>query len=89
MSELAIADSTAVLKITPEMAEQMKATMKKKLKGTEFEDSYDVDQVCDCVINAIGEKFTIKEMRQKGFKQTDEYKRITDECLEKARKSSQ
>lgn len=80
-------DSTAKFTITPRMAEDMKKKMKQELIGSEIEKTNDVDKYCDCMINSLQTDFTIKEMMQDNFNETEKYQKVLAKCLKSTRKN--
>ena len=87
MTENATNDSTAKFTITPRMADGMKKKMKQELIGSEIEQTNDVDKYCDCIINSLQTDFTIKEVMQDNFNETEKYKQAVDKCLKTTKKN--
>lgn len=81
MTQSATNDSTAKLTITPRMAVGMKTKMKEDLIGSDIEKTNDIDKYCDCIIDTLQVEFTIKEIMQENFNQTDKYQRMLEKCL--------
>ena len=80
VSETATNDTTAKFTITPRMYIKMKEKMKQEFTGTEIKKTNDVDRFCDCLLNSMQTDFTIKEVLQDNFKETEKYNRVVDSC---------
>src|SRR4030095_17210408 len=78
-------DSTAKLTIAPRMAEGMKKKMKQEMIGSEIEQTNDVNKYCDCIINSLQTDFTVKEIMQDNFNETEKYKQVVEKCLKTTR----
>lgn len=86
ISQTATNDSTAKLTITPRMAAGMKNKMKQELIGSDIEKTNDVDKYCDCMINSLQTDFTIKEVMQDNFNETEKYQKVIEKCLKLTKK---
>jgi hypothetical protein len=86
MSQTATNDSTAKFTITPRMAAGMKSKMKQELIGSDIEKTNDVDKYCDCMINSLQTDFTIKEIMQENFNETEKYQKTLEKCLKSTKK---
>jgi hypothetical protein len=87
MTQTSTNDSTAKFTITPRMAEGMKKKMKQELIGSDIEKTNDVDKYCDCMINSLQTDFTVKEVMQENFNETEKYKKVLDKCLKSTKKN--
>src|SRR5215203_435149 len=87
MNETATDDSTARFTITPRMADGMKKKMLQELRGSEIEQTNDVDKYSDCIINSLQTDFTVKEVMQDDFNETEKYKQVVARCLKTTRKN--
>src|SRR4030095_8052501 len=86
LMQTATNDSTAKLSITPRMAEQMKKKMRQELIGSDIEKTNDLDKYCECMINSLQTDFTVKEIMQDNFNETEKYQRVVAKCLLSTRK---
>jgi hypothetical protein len=86
MAEAATGDSTAAITVTPHMADVMRRNIKYGLKGTEAEQTHDVDKFCDCMIDSLQTNFSAKEVMQPNFEQTDKYQQMLQQCLSRTKK---
>ena len=87
MIQTATNDSTAKFTITPRMAVGMKSKMKQELIGSDIEKTNDVDKYCDCMINSLQTDFTIKEIMQDNFNETEKYQKTLEKCLKSTKKN--
>lgn len=87
MTQTATNDSTAKFTITPRMAAGMKSKMKQELIGSDIEKTNDVDKYCDCMINSLQTDFTIKEIMQDNFNETEKYQKTLEKCLKLTKKN--
>jgi hypothetical protein len=87
MNQTATNDSTAKFTITPRMAVGMKNKMKQDLIGSDIEKTNDVDKYCDCMINSLQTDFTIKEVMQDNFNETEKYQKVLEKCLKSTKKN--
>lgn len=87
MTQTATNDSTAKFTITPRMAVGMKNKMKQELIGSDIEKTNDVDKYCDCIINSLQTDFTIKEIMQDNFNETEKYQKTLEKCLKATKKN--
>lgn len=62
--------------------------MKMDLSGSEIERTNDVDKYCDCIINSLRTDFTVNEMLQDNFNETEKYTRVVVRCLSSTRRIS-
>lgn len=81
ISETATNDTTARFTVTPRVYAGLKKKMKQDLVGTEIEQANDVDKYCDCILNSMQTDFTVKEVMQDNFNETEKYKLTVDSCL--------
>ena len=86
MMQTATNDSSAKLIITPRMAEGIKKKMKAELIGSDIEKTNDLDKYCDCMVNSLQTDFTVKEIMQDNFNETEKYQRVIAKCLLSTRK---
>ena len=86
MEQTTTNDTTVKFTITPRMATGMKKKMKEELAGSEIEQTQDVDKYCDCIINSLQNDFTIKEVMQENFNETDIFKKAQEDCLKSTKK---
>jgi hypothetical protein len=87
LGQTATNDSIAKFAITPRMAEGMKKKMKRELIGSDIEKTNDINKYCDCMINSLQTDFTIKEIMQENFQQTEKYEKVQDKCLKSTKKN--
>lgn len=87
MTQTATTDTTVKFTITPRMALVMKNNLKQELIGSEIEKTNDVDKYCDCIINSLQTDFTIKEVMQDNFNETEKYQKTIEKCLKATKKN--
>lgn len=80
--ELGIKDcmSTIKMKWTDDLANSMKRNWKNQLVGTEFEETYDVEKYCDCLIDGY-RKFPLDKIMADEFSESKEALDIDEKCL--------
>ena len=87
MSQTTTNDTTVKFTITPRMADGMKNKMKQDLVGTDIEKTNDIDKYCDCIINSIQNDFTINEIMQETFNETEKYQKAVETCLNSTKRN--
>lgn len=73
------------LKWSDNIANSLKRNWKKELIGTEFENTYDIDKYCDCLINEY-RKFPLDKIMEDGFTESKEALVIDEKCTQKSEK---
>jgi hypothetical protein len=87
ITESATKDSTAKFTLTPRMVAGIKKKMKQELIGSEIEQTNDVDKYCDCLLNSFQTDFTVNEIVQDNFNETEKCKKVADKCLNTTKKN--
>jgi hypothetical protein len=81
ISASATNDSTAKLTITPRMRVKMFADMKKEVMQTDLKNTQDVDVYCNCILDGMQTDFTIREIMQEGFKESEKSQALANKCI--------
>jgi len=86
-SKLTIEDclSSIEMKWTDNLANSMKVNWKKELKGTEFEQTNNLDEYCDCLINEY-RKYPLSKIMEDGFNESNEAAKIDQKCSKQTKK---
>ena len=86
-SELTIEDclSSIEMKWTDNLANSMKVNWKKELIGTEFEQTNNLDEYCNCLINEY-RKYPLSKIMEDGFNESNEAIEIDQKCSKQTEK---
>lgn len=76
--------NTKDLEWTDKLGQVILNKMKSELKGTEIEFIVDVDSYCNCLLDKF-KKYPLSKIYDESFYETEEYKEIESDCLEKSK----
>jgi hypothetical protein len=82
-----VTDSSAKMNLTDEMKKKMKSKWVALFSLTSVRDSVDLNKFCDCIVDSLNDRITIREYLGMDTEKNSQYEILIENCKQKNRKN--